>query len=94
MTESVASDAVTIRELSEDLLLIEAGGRRIVTEAACPHRKGRLRFGYLNARTLRLTCPLHHSSFDLLTGEPVAGPACRALRVLELDDRPSLATER
>ncbi|MFC0861225.1 Rieske (2Fe-2S) protein [Sphaerimonospora cavernae] len=71
----------SLRQISPDLLLIEVAGKRIVTQAECPHRRGLLRFGYLNSRTLRITCPLHHSAFDLLTGRQVAGPECGSLRV-------------
>ncbi len=73
-----------VRQATDEQLLIEAGGRRILTEAACPHRKGRLRFGYVNGRALRITCPLHHSTFDLLTGQQISGPVCRPLRVTVL----------
>jgi nitrite reductase (NADH) small subunit len=73
-----------VRQATDEQLLIEIGGRRILTEAACPHRKGRLRFGYLNGRALRITCPLHHSTFDLLTGQQISGPVCRPLRVTVL----------
>ncbi|RJQ81607.1 Rieske (2Fe-2S) protein [Pseudonocardiaceae bacterium YIM PH 21723] len=58
----------------------------MLVEAECPHRKGRMRFGHINERTLRISCPLHHSTFDLTTGERVSGPACRSLRVTELED--------
>jgi nitrite reductase/ring-hydroxylating ferredoxin subunit len=32
-------------------------------------------FGYINEKTFRIRCPLHHSTFDLATGCRVAGPA-------------------
>lgn len=71
----------SLRQISPDRLLIEVAGKRIITQAHCPHRRGLLRFGYLNSRTLRITCPLHHSAFDLLTGQQVAGPPCGSLHV-------------
>ncbi|MBP2702657.1 Rieske (2Fe-2S) protein [Microbispora sp. RL4-1S] len=79
-------DGPTLRQIGPDHLLIEVAGRRIVAQAECPHRRGRLRFGYLNSRTLRLTCPLHHSTFDLLTGRQVSGPPCGSLTVELLPD--------
>ncbi|MGB6162349.1 MAG: Rieske 2Fe-2S domain-containing protein [Pseudonocardiaceae bacterium] len=56
-------------------------GREYVIAAACPHRKGRLVYGYVNVRKLRITCPLHGSTFDLATGCPVAGPTTEPLPV-------------
>ncbi|MFI5783047.1 Rieske (2Fe-2S) protein [Nocardia sp. NPDC051570] len=75
-----------VRQTTEERLLIEVGDRRILIEAACPHRKGRLRFGHVNGRALRITCPLHHSTFDLLTGQQISGPPCRSLWVRVLSD--------
>jgi protein arginine N-methyltransferase 1 len=71
----------SIEQLPGDRLLVRAGGREFVVGGICPHRLGRLAHGYVNARSLRLTCPLHRSSFDLTTGKPVAGPAERPLTV-------------
>lgn len=70
-----------IRPLDEERVIVRTGGREVAVEAACPHRKGQLRHGYLNPRTGRITCPLHHSTFDLPSGRRVSGPACRDLRV-------------
>ncbi|WP_063798623.1 Rieske 2Fe-2S domain-containing protein [Nocardia sp. NRRL S-836] len=75
-----------VRQLADDLILVEVAGRRILTESECPHRRGRLRYGYVNGRTLRITCPLHLSSFDLTTGRQVTGPPCRELVVASLAD--------
>ncbi|WNV85420.1 Rieske 2Fe-2S domain-containing protein [Umezawaea sp. Da 62-37] len=74
-----------LRQLDADLLLVEVGDRRFLTQAECPHRKGRLLFGYVNERRLRITCPLHHSTFDLTTGAQVSGPACGSLKVTALE---------
>jgi nitrite reductase (NADH) small subunit len=80
------SDSVVLRQVTDDLLLVEVAGRQFLVEAACPHRKGRLRYGHVNPRNLRITCPLHYSTFDLTTGRKVAGPACRSLRVQVLTE--------
>ncbi|MGW3151952.1 methyltransferase domain-containing protein [Streptomyces sp. NPDC001177] len=74
------SDPV-LEELPGDRVLVRAAGREFEIDAACPHRLGRLVHGHLNPRTLRITCPLHRSSFDLATGCPVTGPAERSLTV-------------
>jgi len=73
-----------VRQLDADLLLVEVGEQRFLTQAECPHRKGRLLFGYVNSRRLRITCPLHHSTFDLTTGAQVSGPPCGSLKVAVL----------
>nr|WP_202446822.1 Rieske 2Fe-2S domain-containing protein [Streptomyces sp. SID5468] len=67
---------------------VTVAGCRFLIDAACPHRKGRLVHGYVNARSLRITCPLHHSSFELATGRPVTGPATEPLAVGRCDDAP------
>lgn len=77
-------DGVSVRQLNADLLLVEAGGQRFLTQSECPHRKGRLLFGYVNDRKLRITCPLHHSTFELTTGDQVSGPVCGSLKVTPL----------
>jgi nitrite reductase (NADH) small subunit len=69
------------RPLGQDHIVVFVDGQEVVLEAAGPHRKGQLRHGYLNRRTGRLACPLHHSTFDVPSGRRVSGPACRDLRV-------------
>jgi len=74
-----------IRQVDDDRLLVEVDELRVLIEASCPHRKGRLRFGHVNPRNRRITCPLHHSTFELTTGRQVSGPPCRPLRVTVLE---------
>ena len=75
-----------IRQISQDEILVEVDGTKVITQSECPHRKGRLRFGVVNARRMSIICPLHQSSFDLRTGRRLSGPACGPLRVLVLGD--------
>lgn len=75
-----------VRQLSDDLLRVEIDGEQYLAAAACPHRKGRLVFGYVNARKLRITCPLHYSTFDLERGHVISGPADSPLAVKERAD--------
>jgi nitrite reductase (NADH) small subunit len=75
------TDPVAIRQVFEDEIEVQVNGTTYRTQAACPHRKGRLTFALVNSRTLRITCPLHHSTFDLSTGRRLAGPACADLAV-------------
>ncbi|MCX5389204.1 methyltransferase domain-containing protein [Streptomyces sp. NPDC006482] len=71
----------SLRELPGDRLRVRAAGREFVVDASCPHRKGRLAHGHVNPRTLRISCPLHHSTFDLATGSAVGGPCGDPLTV-------------
>lgn len=72
-----------IEQVSDEFIRVRAAGQEFVIAAACSHRQGRLLYGYVNERTLRITCPLHHSTFDLATGCPLSGPASEPLRVDE-----------
>lgn len=76
--------SVVIRQVSADEILIEADGVRVLAQSECPHRKGRLRFGTVNPVRMSITCPLHHSTFDLRTGRQLSGPPCGSLRVSAL----------
>ncbi|MEI7030263.1 Rieske (2Fe-2S) protein [Streptomyces pratensis] len=73
-----------VRQVTEDLVLIEVGDRRILAAARCPHRQGRLKFGRVDGDRLRITCPLHHSTFDLADGARLSGPRCDPLRVVDV----------
>jgi type I protein arginine methyltransferase len=75
---------VTIDELPGERVRVRVGGRVFVLPAACPHRKGRLAHGYVNANRLKLTCPLHKSIYDLETGCQTSGPEAGSLTVREL----------
>lgn len=83
--EGVAPEGFQDTQVSqEDFFRLEVGGEAYLVEGACPHRKGRLRHGHVNARTSCITCPLHYSTFDLKTGRPLSGPSGEALRTVHL----------
>ncbi len=58
---------------------VELGGVVFHVPARCPHRGGLLRCGYFNAKSGRITCPMHGATFALKTGKRVTGPECRDL---------------
>ncbi|MEV6671190.1 Rieske 2Fe-2S domain-containing protein [Streptomyces sp. NPDC051162] len=74
---------VSVEQIGEDRIRIRIGDREFESDSLCPHRKGFLAHGYVNAARLRITCPLHHSSFSLETGEAVTGPTRTPLCVRE-----------
>lgn len=76
------------QQVTDELIKVRAGRQDFLIAAACSHRQGRLVYGYVNDRTLRITCPLHHSTFDLTTGCPLSGPARTQLRVYEDSSTP------
>lgn len=80
--------ATSIEVISEDLIRVRVGEREFEVESACAHRKGMLAHGYVNAARLRITCPLHHSSYSLETGESITGPTERPLCVKEVTGTP------
>ncbi|MHA4778396.1 Rieske (2Fe-2S) protein [Streptomyces sp. MSC1_001] len=83
------SDEPTVRQVTEDLVLVEVAGRKVLAAAVCPHRGGRLKYGRVDGDRLRITCPLHHTTFDLTSGERTSGAACAALRVVDVLPEPS-----
>ena len=60
-------------EVDGDLLTIfrTRAGQVFATEPWCPHRQGPLSDGLLGGTLL--VCPLHDTTFDLRTGESLAG---------------------
>jgi nitrite reductase/ring-hydroxylating ferredoxin subunit len=74
---------VRVEQLPGEQIAVTAGSRRFVAAAACPHRKGRLAYAHVNPVTLRITCPLHRSTYDLTTGCRVSGPSTGELPVRE-----------
>jgi len=50
----------------QDLLLARVNDRYYCTDAYCPHLGGILSEGHLSGTIL--TCPLHHSQFDITDG--------------------------
>lgn len=59
----------TMREVDlggHHFLVADVGGRFLVTDARCPHLGGHLADGVLEGSVV--TCPLHHSRFDLSDG--------------------------
>jgi nitrite reductase/ring-hydroxylating ferredoxin subunit len=76
--------AGSVEPADEGQVRVQAAGRAFLVAAKCPHRDGLLLYGYVNSARLRITCPLHRSSFDLATGAVVTGPSNRALHTEEL----------
>ncbi|NTW29164.1 MAG: Rieske 2Fe-2S domain-containing protein [Coriobacteriia bacterium] len=52
-----------------ELLVALVGGRYYISDARCPHLHGHLAKGVLDGTVV--TCPLHHSQFDLSDGHVV-----------------------
>jgi len=60
----------TMRQVDLDgheFLVANVAGEFFVTDARCPHLGGHLARGVLEGSVV--TCPLHHSQYDLRTGE-------------------------
>ncbi|POX43231.1 hypothetical protein C3486_01380 [Streptomyces sp. Ru73] len=74
----------SVEQISEDRIRVTVGDRQFEVGAYCPHRRGHLAHGYVNAARLRITCPLHHSSYSLETGEAITGPTSDPLCVREI----------
>ncbi|MDV9189428.1 Rieske 2Fe-2S domain-containing protein [Streptomyces sp. SR27] len=88
------SDEPAVRQVTEELILVEVAGRKVLAAAVCPHRGGRLKYARVDGDRLRITCPLHHTTFDLTSGERTSGARCAALRVVDVlpgEDAPGAA---
>ncbi|REJ83680.1 MAG: Rieske (2Fe-2S) protein [Acidobacteria bacterium] len=69
-----------------DVVLVRASGRLFAVEARCPHSGGPLELG--RCRDGReIVCPWHGARFALATGEPISGPALRALSRFRVRER-------
>lgn len=76
--------AGSVERAGEGKVRVDAGARSFLVADKCPHRDGLLVYGYVNSTTLRITCPLHRSGFDLVTGAVLTGPSDAALETEEL----------
>lgn len=81
MSQSADNPVVTLIPMPDEQVLARVGEREFTVPAACPHRKGRLAYATINPNTMRITCTLHRSTYDLTTGCQVSGPAARDLAV-------------
>jgi NADPH-dependent 2,4-dienoyl-CoA reductase/sulfur reductase-like enzyme/nitrite reductase/ring-hydroxylating ferredoxin subunit len=73
---------------AEQAILLRAGEQLFAVGALCPHYHAALSAGLVVDGALR--CPMHHSSFDLRTGEALRAPALDPLpcwRVERVEDR-------
>ena len=70
------------------LLVANAGGEFFVADGRCPHLGGHLDRGVLEGSVV--TCPLHHSQFDLADGHVVRWTDWKgaALTIAELSRHP------
>src|SRR6185503_13323993 len=72
----------------EEAILVRADGKVYALGGLCTHYHAKLCDGLLTGTVLR--CPMHHSQFDVRTGEAVCAPALDALpcwRVETMGDR-------
>jgi len=56
----------TVKMEGREILLAKVGDRFFAADNKCPHMSGNLAMGELNGTIV--TCPLHHSQFDLTDG--------------------------
>jgi len=78
----------------EEAILVRADGKLYALGGLCTHYHAKLCDGLLTGTVLR--CPMHHSQFDVRTGEAICAPALDALpcwRVEQVGDR-AIARER
>jgi 3-phenylpropionate/trans-cinnamate dioxygenase ferredoxin subunit len=67
------------------LAIFNVDGEFFCLDDTCSHAEASLSDGDLDVSTCIIECPLHGSSFDLRTGEPMSLPAVEPVRVHEVD---------
>jgi nitrite reductase/ring-hydroxylating ferredoxin subunit len=60
---------------------VQLEGQVFQVPALCPHRGGWMKYGIVNERAMRITCPLHGATFDLKTGRRICGAPCSDIPV-------------
>ena len=66
---------------SEEEYRLSLEGEVVHLPALCPHRGGLLKYGYVNSKAKRITCPLHGATFDLSSGRRICGAPCDDLAI-------------
>lgn len=86
-------DVIAVDELEKNWVTRVKVGRRTLAVydtptgifaslALCTHGGADLCDGYFDDHVIE--CPLHQGAFDVRDGQPIAAPATRAMRVLEV----------
>lgn len=86
-------DVIAVDDLEKDWVTRVEVGRRLIAVydtpsgiyaslALCNHGGADLCDGYFDGHVIE--CPLHQGAFDVRDGRPVAAPATRPMRVLEV----------
>jgi nitrite reductase (NADH) small subunit len=78
--------SIHLEQVSEEEVRVEVGDKAYLIAAYCPHRKARLVYSHVSEKRLRVSCPMHYSTFDLETGQVVSGPSCKPLQVKPLPE--------
>lgn len=96
-------DVIAVDELEKDWVTRVQVGRQTIAVydtpsgiyaslALCTHGGADLCDGYFDEHVIE--CPLHQGAFDVRDGRPVAAPATRAMRVLEVRMRDGMVQMR
>jgi nitrite reductase/ring-hydroxylating ferredoxin subunit len=71
-SDALADESCQVVKLGgRDVLLVRHAGEVFAMQSSCPHMGGHLKDGRITPEG-HIVCPLHHSEFDLRTGEIVA----------------------
>jgi len=68
-SDLVDGQVKTVRVGGKQVLVAKVGDRYLAADGRCPHLGGNLSAGTLEGTVI--TCPLHHSQFDLTDGHVV-----------------------
>jgi 3-phenylpropionate/trans-cinnamate dioxygenase ferredoxin subunit len=66
--------------------IFNCNGTFYVLDDTCSHQEASLSEGDLDLDRCAIECPLHGSSFDLRTGEPISLPAVEPVRAHQIED--------
>ena len=81
-TSEIPDPGKMLVEVGERLVvLIHAAGRYYALDDICTHDGGPLSEGPLDPEACTIACPRHGAKFDIRTGDVLALPATRPIRV-------------
>ena len=82
VAEIAPGQTYLLRMAEQNIAVFNLGGKFYATQAECTHQGGPLQSGKVKDETV--TCPLHGSCFNIVSGQVVRGPAHQPLQTFSV----------